>query len=182
MRKDVKNVIVADILSVNMRIYTRTGDQGLTSIFGGKKVSKADDPIFAYGAIDELSSFLGLLINKIKSKKDKQFFIEIQKDLYQIMAYLSGAKISLDFCQKKVLEFEKKIDNLTTKLPILKKFILPGGTELSCWFHILRTVCRRAERLVVKTKRKLIIPYFNRLSDLFFTYARFYNKEKEIIL
>ncbi len=165
-----------------MKIYTKTGDQGKTSLFNGKRVKKDNDLIFAYGTIDELGSFLGLVYSKIKDKKNKQFILEIEKDLYLIMAYLSGAKVSLDFLKNKVDEFEKEIDQLTLKLPPLKKFIIPTGSEISCWFHILRTICRRVERLIVKTKKLELVPYFNRLSDLFFTYARFYNQDKEILV
>ncbi len=168
-----------------MTIYTKTGDKGETSLFGGKRLSKSDLLIEAYGQIDELSSFIGLATAKIKSKKNTNFLVDIQKDLYQIMAYLSGAKINLDFLEKKVFYFEKKIDDLEKKLPKLNRFIIPGGTETSSLFHILRVVCRRCERSIVRLRINhslKIIPYFNRLSDLFFVLARFYNKDREIVL
>lgn len=163
-----------------MKIYTKTGDQGKTSLFNGERVLKDNDLVSTYGTIDELGSFLGMVYSKISDKKDKDFFLTIEKDLYLIMAYLSKAKVSLSFLDKRVKEFEKKIDELTLQLPPIKKFIIPTGSELTCWFHILRTVCRKAERLIVKVKQYQLVPYFNRLSDLFFVYARFYNKEKEI--
>lgn len=166
-----------------MPIYTRTGDKGLTSLYGGKRVSKSDVQIEAYGSIDELSSFIGLVVSKIKNKEDKNFLIELQKDFYKIMAVLSGAKVDLDFLESKISDFENRINLLDKKLPRLKRFILPGGTEVSSWWHILRVICRRAERKVIKHSQKLkIIKYLNRLSDLFFTQARIYNQGKEILV
>jgi cob(I)alamin adenosyltransferase len=106
------------------------------------------------------------------------------------MAHLSGSKQDLRFLENQVKTFEKEIDGVEKKLPKLTRFILPGGTELSSWFHILRTVCRRSERNVVRfveqstisNKQLTIIQYLNRLSDLFFTLARFYNKGKDLIV
>ena len=167
-----------------MSIYTRTGDSGTTALYGGKRISKADLQVEAYGSIDELTSFIGLVINKLINEKDRIFLISVQKDLYQIMAVLSGANIDLKFLfGEKVLTFENKIDELEKKLPKLNKFILPGGTEISSWFHILRVICRRAERNVVRFDNNIIIvKYLNRLSDLLFVMARTYGKNKEIIL
>lgn len=167
-----------------MSIYTRTGDAGTTGLYGGKRILKSDLQVEAYGSIDELTSFIGLVIVKIKNKKDKLFLISLQKDLHQIMASLSGAKTDLEFLfEKKVLSFENKIDELEKKLPKLTKFILPGGTEISSWFHILRVICRRAERNVVRFNNNIIIvKYLNRLSDLLFVMARTYGKNKEIVL
>ncbi|HEX7543096.1 MAG TPA: cob(I)yrinic acid a,c-diamide adenosyltransferase [Patescibacteria group bacterium] len=167
-----------------MSIYTRTGDAGTTGLYGGKRILKSDLQVEAYGSIDELTSFIGLVANKLINKKDKLFLISLQKDLYQIMAVLSGAKIDLQFLfEKKVLSFENKIDELEKKLPKLTKFILPGGTEISSWFHILRVICRRAERNVVRFNNNIIIvKYLNRLSDFLFVMARTYGKNKEIVL
>lgn len=167
-----------------MPIYTKTGDKGITSLFGGKRVSKSDVQIEAYGSIDELSSFVGLVVNILKRKSDKEFLVNLQKDFYKIMASLSGAKIDLVFLEKKIFDFEEQINNLDKKLPKLKRFILPGGSEISSWFHILRAICRRAERKVIKYNQKelRIIKYLNRLSDLFFTLARYYNREKEVVV
>ncbi len=173
-----------DTQNVNMSIYTKTGDDGTTAIYGGKRLLKSDLQVEAYGSIDELTSFIGLVLNKIINRKDKLFLISLQKDLYQIMAVLSGANIDLKFLfGEKVLTFENKIDELEKKLPRLNKFILPGGTETSSWFHILRVICRRAERNVVRFNNNIIIiKYLNRLSDLLFVMARTYGKNKEIIL
>ena len=172
-----------------MKIYTKTGDDGTTSLFDGKRVLKSSLQVKAYGSLDELSSLIGLVVVKLKNK-DKNLLIDIQKDLYKIMSILAGNnKINLEL-EKKVLEFEKIIDKVTKNLPLLNKFILPGGTESSAWFHILRTICRRAERNIVNTNNRPIttyslqptLKYLNRLSDLFFTLARKYSKNKETII
>src|SRR3989338_8169149 len=169
-----------------MSIYTRTGDKGTTSLFGGKRISKSDLQVEAYGSVDELTSFLGLAITKLP-KSNRPIFFKMQKDLYRIMANLSGAKQDLKFLDKKVKEFEKQINLMDKKLPKLTKFILPGCSELSSWFHILRVVCRRAERNVIRYYVPLeignwkleIVRYLNRLSDLFFTLAQIYNQGKD---
>lgn len=169
-----------------MPIYTKTGDDGTTSLYGGKRILKSDLQVEVYGQIDELSSFIGLTIAKINSSFYKNFLTEIQKDLYLIMSFLAGAKVKIDDLLKKTKKIEKEIDNLEKKLPKLNRFILPQGNEISCLFHITRTICRRAERAVVgyfekeesltiKNGRWEIITYLNRLSDLFFTLARFYH-------
>lgn len=172
-----------DILSVNMSIYTRTGDDGTTALFGGKRLLKSDLQIEAYGGLDELSAYLGLLISKTKNKDDKELFTFIQKDLYQMMGYLAGAKINLDYLAKEIIKFEKIIDTLELKLPKLTQFILPQGTELSVHAHIARTICRRAERSVVRYDNalKIVIRYLNRLSDLLFMFARTYNTNEVVV-
>jgi len=172
-----------------MSIYTRTGDKGITSAFGGKRVSKSNLQVEAYGSVDELTSYIGLVNSKYKSQKSKFFLVEIQKDLYKIMAHLSNAKVDLRFLNSRVKSFEKKIDVIERKLPKLNRFILPGRSEISAWYHILRVVCRRAERNVIRYSETLTtnyqllttIRYLNRLSDLFFTLARWYGKGKEIL-
>lgn len=169
-----------------MPIYTRTGDKGTTSLYNGKRILKSDKQIDAYGTVDELTSLIGLVVVKIKNKNDKQFLTAIQRDLYKIMSVFSGSKMSLDNLINKVSQFEDKIDELDKKLPKLNKFIIPGGTEVSSWLHVIRAVCRRAERLIVKLEEDsytvVIIRYLNRLSDLFFVLARFYNRKKEILV
>ena len=166
-----------------MTIYTRTGDDGTTALFGGKRLLKSDIQIEAYGGLDELSAYLGILMVKNKNKDDKELFTFIQKDLYQMMGYLAGAKINLDYLAKEVIKFEKIIDTLELKLPTLTQFILPQGTKLSVHAHIARIVCRRAERNVVRydNSLKLIIRYLNRLSDLLFTFARTYNTNEMVV-
>ena len=178
-----------------MPIYTRTGDSGTTGLYGGKRISKADCQVETYGSIDELTSYIGLLVVKLKDKKEADFLIEIQKDLYQIMSFLSGAKIDLSVLEKKVALFEKKIDAIEEKLPKLNQFIIPGGSEISSLFQILRVLCRKSERRNIdffnSTSLKLrgagnqqliVVKYLNRLSDLFFDLARKYGKNNEVVL
>lgn len=175
-----------------MTVYTKKGDRGETSLFGGRRVSKADPVIEAYGSLDELSSLVGLARAKIGKDKDKDLLTQIQKDLYLIMSILAGAKKEVKGLEERVKKFEQYIDYIQSKLPKLTRFILPQRDETASLFHICRAVCRRAERAAVKfynQKKKstinnqqlAIFKYLNRLSDLFFVLARAYNKEKETI-
>lgn len=175
-----------------MSIYTKTGDRGKTSLYGGKRVSKFSRQVEAYGSVDELTSFIGLVIARLKNKKEKFYLTNIQKELYQIMASLSGAPTDLKYLESSVLDFEKRIDSIERNLPKLTRFILPQGTELSSWFHVLRVTCRKVERNligffnsqlakpVINNKKLIIVKYLNRLSDLFFTFARWFGRDKEI--
>lgn len=170
-----------------MAIYTRTGDDGTTALFGGKRLSKADLQVEAYGCLDELTTTLGVLIAHLPDKTESPFIEDIQRDLYVIMGFLANAPTELEKQKSKIVLFEKKIDALTKKLPQLTHFILPGGSLASCWAHMARVACRRAERSIVKYFQKklvlnkneflIILEYVNRLSDLLFTYARFFNHE-----
>lgn len=182
MKKGARSVMDAGIPNADMHIYTRAGDGGLTSLFGGKRLSKSDIKVEAYGSIDELSSFVGLLISSLKDDEDTLFLIAIQKDFYKIMARLSGAEVDLSYLEKRVLDFEKKIDLMDEKLRKIKKFILPGGNRESSLFHIVRAMCRKSERRVISAyiEEREVIKYLNRLSDLFFMMARKYGKEHEI--
>jgi len=167
-----------------MSIYTKTGDGGETSVFGGQRISKATPQIFACGSLDELSSFIGLVIGE--TGKEKKLLSKVQIDLYQIMAFLSGAKVKITFLSQRVKLFEQIMDETAKKLPKLNRFILPQGSKTTNWFHVLRTVCRRAERVVIgyynQTKKvnPVILVYLNRLSDLFFVLARKHNQGQEI--
>ena len=172
-----------------MSIYTRTGDTGTTAIFGGKRLSKSDIQIEAYGEVDELTSFIGLVIAKTSHKDEKELLTNIQKSLYQIMGYMAGAKIDVSQLSQEVIIFEKTIDAAEKTLPKLNRFVLPQGGEVSSLYHILRTVCRRSERNVVQwylskkeyDEMKTIIKYLNRLSDLFFTLARKNVEGEEVV-
>lgn len=169
-----------------MSVYTKTGDNGETSIIGGGRLLKCDTQIEACGAIDELSSFIGLVISKIKEEDTKIQLTLIQKDLFLIMAVLAGKKKSIVDLEKKIKGFEKTIDEIEKKIKKINCFVVPQGDEISCWFHVLRTICRKAERRTIKflfknnemKKFKSVVKYLNRLSDLLFIFARFYNKKE----
>jgi len=176
-----------------MPIYTRFGDKGKTALHTGKTVSKNSIRVEAYGNLDELNSFLGVVLSQVKDRRIKQELLEIQSDLFEIGASLAspGEKEHQKLAQKlkaRVFEFEKEIDALTQKLPKLKNFILPGG-KVGSLLHYARTIARRAERRTVALAEKEavlseILVYLNRLSDLLFTFARYINyleKQKEII-
>ncbi len=172
-----------------MPIYTKAGDDGTTVLFGGRRVIKSDPQIKAYGSVDELSSFVGLLIAKNISSEDKDFLTRVQHNLYTIMSMLSGSQVK-NRLNLEVERLEKKIDSIEKKLPELTHFILPQGNELTSLIHIARTVCRRAEREVVDCFKKIqnpsasrrtkfqILKYLNRLSDFLFILARHYNKKE----
>jgi len=174
-----------------MKIYTRTGDDGTTSLYGGVRLSKACVQVEAYGSLDELSCVLGMLILQIKENEGEVHFVEdIQRDLYIIMGFLAESPTSLKKQEEKIVLFEKKIDEIAKKLPPLTNFILPGGSPASCWAHMARVNCRKAERIIISHFKKkkiinkevtIVFMYLNRLSDLLFTYARVFNNSKEVI-
>ncbi len=176
-----------------MPIYTKFGDKGKTALHTGKTVSKGSIRVEAYGNLDELNSFLGIVLSQIKDKKIKKELLEIQNDLFEIGACLAGPgekghEILAQNLAERVVDFEKQIDALTVKLPKLKNFILPSGKTGSL-LHYARTIARRAERRTVALAEKEavlseILVYLNRLSDLLFTFARYINyteKQKETI-
>lgn len=164
-----------------MPIYTRTGDTGETGLFGGKRISKADPRVEAYGSLDELSSHLGLIAAMTDNTDNRILLTAVQKDLHKLMAYLAGTDIDTSFLEKSVSGFERVIDEKQKSLPPLNAFILPGGNVLAAQTHIARTVTRRAERALVRcnsTDSKAVM-YLNRLSDLLFVLAREIGKGKE---
>jgi cob(I)alamin adenosyltransferase len=177
------------------KIYTKTGDKGLTTLGNGKKVSKASLRVEAYGEIDELNSAIGVVVST-KNNKQKSInneLIQVQKDLFEIGASLADSKKadrSLNtYLRQRVLDFEKEIDLFSKDLPSLTHFIIPGGGISGANLHLARTICRRAERKIVDLSKKeaiqdQMIIYLNRLSDLLFIFARYINykeKEKELI-
>ncbi|CAN5126370.1 cob(I)yrinic acid a,c-diamide adenosyltransferase [soil metagenome] len=175
-----------------MPIYTRTGDKGQTSLFGGTRVLKSDDRVDTYGTIDELNSLLGVVVANIETKHKKlaKELEGIQHDLFDIGSYLANPKAKpIGRLQMRVEEFEKRIDTMTSKMPELHNFILPGGGRVGASLHQARTVCRRAERRLISLMQheeidEHLVKYINRLSDLLFTMARSVNhkeKKKETI-
>jgi cob(I)alamin adenosyltransferase len=166
------------------KIYTKTGDKGETSLIGGTRVPKYDDRIEAYGTLDELNSFLGVVFDSVENEDVKnvlQIVIERVFRIESLIAYdkSSGQLIALpDILADDVRFLELEIDKMNSVLPELTHFILPGGNLASSYCHVARCVCRRAERkiLLLATKieiEPLIIEYMNRLSDYLFVLARF---------
>jgi len=170
-----------------MKIYTRTGDTGETSLFGGKRVRKDDVRIEAYGTVDELNSFLGVArANWPSSSLDGQFHA-IQSDLFDIGAHLASPGTSRFAGPEaaRITALEQTIDAMEAELEPLKTFILPGGSLTAAHLHVARTVCRRAERLVVALRDEdeatnASITYLNRLSDFLFVAARYANRQQGV--
>ncbi|QDH79435.1 cob(I)yrinic acid a,c-diamide adenosyltransferase [Echinicola soli] len=173
-----------------MKLYTKGGDQGQTSLLGGSRVSKADLRIEAYGTIDELNAFLGLLKDQAVNQKRSGQLKTIQDRLFTIGADLAteqgNDKVKKpDILEEDVAYLEKEIDQMEEKLPLLKNFILPGGHPAISYSHVARTVCRRAERRIIalhtqEALDEIIIKYLNRLSDYLFVLGRIIAIELEV--
>ena len=165
-----------------MKIYTRTGDHGQTSLFGGTRVPKNDARIEAYGTVDELNSFLGLArASELPADVDRVLH-QVQIDLFEIGAHLASPGTSRfpGVEESRIAELEQSIDAMEKELAPLTTFILPGGAQSAAQLHVARTVCRRAERCVValhddSTATQSTVAYLNRLSDYLFVAARFAN-------
>ncbi len=168
-----------------MKIYTRTGDKGMTGLFGGDRVTKSNHRIMAYGALDELNSVIGLLHLHVSEKAAvKAALKRIQHDLFVLGAILATPGSHLNRLEKRMItptwevsDMEADIDRLTKLAPPMKHFVLPGGTLPSAYAHLARTICRRAERDVVVLGNEEGIPpavliYINRLSDWLFALSR----------
>jgi cob(I)alamin adenosyltransferase len=166
-----------------MKIYTKGGDRGETSLIGGQRVSKDDLRLEAYGTIDELNSVIGLARASAASSRLDAELALVQSDLFDIGAQLAAEAADSRFpgaSETRVEELERSIDSMEALLEPLKNFILPGGTELAARLHLARTVCRRGERLIVSLHRDDLgatVTYVNRLSDYLFVAARFANHE-----
>lgn len=168
-----------------MKIYTKTGDKGKTALIGGTKVAKSDLRIETYGTVDELNSWLGLINDQLADKDLNPEIKEIQDRLFTIGSSLAtdaekAPKMKLpDLHDEDIAFLEKKIDAMTSALPPMKSFILPGGHTTVSYIHIARCVCRRAERHAVAMQQhelfvdEKVLKYLNRLSDYLFTLARF---------
>ena len=165
-------------------IYTKTGDKGKTSLVGGKRVEKTHIRLDAYGTVDELNSFIGLLVCEVTDVELKDFLLFIQNKLFVVGSYLAtetdalNSKASLIIEDSDIEAIENMMDKLDSQLPKLTKFILPGGSESAARAHICRTVCRRAERKTYNVANEFdiennLLVFLNRLSDFFFLTARF---------
>lgn len=165
-----------------MKIYTKTGDEGVTSLFGGKRVSKSDLRIDAYGTVDELNAWMGVLRDQEINRDKKETLLSIQDRLFTIGSMLATEPGNTKVKTPKLDEanagsLEKEIDSMEASLPPMRSFVLPGGHPSVSFCHVTRTVCRRAERLVIALHHieavdLLIIQYLNRLSDYLFVLSR----------
>ena len=171
-----------------MKIYTKTGDEGKTSLFDNSRVWKSHDRIMSYGAVDELNSSLGVALSLELDEEIKEILIKIQNDLFIVGSDLANPDLAnkeIRTTEKMITFLEDKIDLLEPQLPELTSFILPGGDLLASILHLSRTVSRRAETHVVSLLRneeinKLAGIYLNRVSDLMFILARIVNHRKSI--
>ena len=173
-----------------MKIYTRTGDEGGTALFGGGRVDKDHPRVEAYGDVDELNAALGMARSIEMLPRIDEVLVPVQRDLFAIGALLATpdhekmreqlTKARID--EQRIEELERAIDNCEQELEPLQSFIIPGGTPKAAALHVARTVCRRAERRVVRLAHEIELPalvviYLNRLSDLLFMLARVANRQ-----
>lgn len=172
-----------------VRIYTKTGDRGTTSLFGGKRVDKNSLRIRAYGEADELNSLIGVILSKKPQDEIAKKLLRIQGELFVLGADLATpkeVKIKIPRVTKSfVTRLEREIDVWSKALPQLKKFILPGGSNIGAKLHLARTIARRGERSIVDLANQDRINsnaqvYINRLSDWLFTLARYVNKMEKV--
>jgi cob(I)alamin adenosyltransferase len=165
-----------------MKIYTKTGDEGQTSLFGGRRVSKDDLRVDAYGTVDELNACVGLLTDHLPTGHTTAVVLhEVQHRLFSLGAHLASdpdkMPLDPDLRPSDIELLEQQMDAFDATLPPLRHFILPGGHPVVSYTHLCRTVCRRAERAVVALHRdqpvsELALRYLNRLSDYFFVLGR----------
>lgn len=169
-----------------MKIYTKTGDKGQTSLLGGKRLSKDDLRIDAYGTIDELNAYVGVLRDNLEENGVNAILVKIQDRLFTLGSILAAAGDENKFKIPSITEddinyLEQLIDQMNNALEPMRNFILPGGNLPASYAHVCRTVCRRAERRCVTLMNNedcppLIVKYLNRLSDYFFVLSRYITK------
>ncbi|MBI4403340.1 MAG: cob(I)yrinic acid a,c-diamide adenosyltransferase [Deltaproteobacteria bacterium] len=173
-----------------MKIYTKTGDQGMTGLYGGQRVPKSAPRIIAYGEIDELNSVIGLTCSETPHDPIRKALSTIQSDLFVVGAQLASPKTDSKvevLTAAHVDALERQIDVMSENLTPIKNFILPGGGRTAALLHLARAVCRRAERstfglATIPTEKvdRWILIYLNRLSDYLFTLARLANQLEKI--
>ncbi|MDE5704390.1 MAG: cob(I)yrinic acid a,c-diamide adenosyltransferase [Bacteroidales bacterium] len=186
-----------------MKVYTKTGDDGTTSLIGGQRISKADAQVEAYGQLDELNSAIGYfnaLYGQGLSEEYRNIILQIQRDLFKVGTLMSfdfrtGAPFTYTFIEDADVDrLEREIDAMQAGMPAWRGFILPGGSASAAYVHLLRSICRRCERCLMPlcdhvthtqsgkatygTAFDLALRYINRLSDFFFVLARFLNKSQ----
>jgi len=165
-----------------MKIYTKTGDEGETSLIGGTRVPKYHERIEAYGTLDELNAYIGLVCDLNTDQETKKILLEIQDRIFTAESLLATEnpeeiKDLPRLTENDVILLEEEIDRMNERLPVLKSFVLPGGHIISSHCHVARCICRRAERLTIRLSKDhpvdiLIIKYLNRLSDYLFVLSR----------
>lgn len=165
-----------------MKIYTKTGDQGMTSLYGGERVSKSHLRIETYGTVDELNAWIGMIVANSVSEFYHSDLIKIQNDLFVLGAMLAVDGEHTELSIQKISEEDIKwietcIDKIVSNLSPMTHFILPGGNEVASHAHLARCICRRAERLTVTLSKSayvddIAVIYLNRLSDYLFCLAR----------
>jgi cob(I)alamin adenosyltransferase len=170
-----------------VKIYTKGGDKGTTALIGGRRVPKYHSRIEAYGTLDELISYIGLLRDQYNSDHYKKILIDVQDKLMICSSLLAadceGCEEDLPAIKEEdIIAIEKEIDTMEEQLPALKSFILPGGNSIVSFCHITRTICRRAERITIRVAEEfrvdeLVIKYLNRLSDFFFVLSRLISRD-----
>lgn len=170
-------------MSQEWKIYTKTGDKGETSLLGGTRVPKYHERIEAYGTLDELNSFIGLICDECTDAQTRRILFEIQDRIFTAESLLASdpdnppkRKLPQLF-EDDVVLLEREIDRMNEVLPELTSFVLPGGHRLSSMTHVARCVCRRAERIIIKLSAQhpvedVVIRYLNRLSDYLFVLSR----------
>ncbi len=177
-------------------VYTKTGDKGMTSLVGGVRVPKTHPRLEAYGTVDELNAFIGLLITYVADEADKEFLLAVQHKLFSVGSYLATDQNYKELRPQSIIHpedveaMEHAIDATDEGLPPLRLFVLPGGTQGAAVCHVCRTVCRRAERCILELGDSGVelddnlVAYVNRLSDYLFVLSRKMNNldgEHEII-
>lgn len=170
------------------KIYTKTGDKGTTSLIGGTRLSKDHIKIEAYGSVDELNAWIGVLADAPENKERNAMLREIQDRLFTIGAELASEpeqnkKKLPELFESDIVVLEKEMDSYNEVIPTLRAFVLPGGHPLVSFAHVARTVCRRSERQVIALSHNedvnpLIIKYLNRLSDYLFVLSRKITQEQ----
>ncbi|WLD93995.1 cob(I)yrinic acid a,c-diamide adenosyltransferase [Alkalihalobacillus sp. AL-G] len=175
-----------------MKIYTKSGDKGTTSLVYGNRVPKNDSRVDAYGTCDEANSMIGLGLSYLH-EQDREWKVEFEKTMHRVQTVLfhvgaelatpAGKKVGWTLEEKDLTFLEEAIDRWDDELTPLKQFVLPGGSKAASAFHVSRTVARRAERLAVSIEdvNPLVLSYLNRLSDFLFVAARYVNKQMDVI-
>lgn len=166
-----------------MRVYTKTGDDGTSGLIGGTRVEKFDLRLEAYGTVDELNSWIGLICSQKIDQESRELLLSVQNNLFVIGARLATDLSKADLSERlplkpeDITQLEKEMDRILDLLPPMEHFVLPGGSNTISFCHLARTVCRRAERRVCQLAKEVSIPmdlikYLNRLSDYLFVLSR----------